>query len=144
MLDRAASGPIWLRDPRVAGCVVTSVLRGATELRQYDLHAFVVMPNHVHLLITPNVALRIVTAGIKTTSARAANVILGRSGERFWQIESYDHWVRNGIEHQRICDYIERNPVSAGLAANAEAWPWSSASGVGKSVVTPAQLIGDS
>lgn len=140
VLDRAATGPKWLRDPRVAACVVQVIVRGAAVLRQYDLHGYVVMPNHVHVLITPHVALRIVTAGIKTTSARTANAILGRSGKHFWQIESYDHWVRNGVEYQRICSYIERNPVSAGLVANAEDWTWSSASAAGKSEVTASQF----
>jgi putative DNA methylase len=55
-----------------------------------------------------------------------ANLLLGRTGA-FWQHESYDHWVRNEREFNRIVAYIEENPVSAGLAAAVEDWPWSSA-----------------
>jgi alkanesulfonate monooxygenase SsuD/methylene tetrahydromethanopterin reductase-like flavin-dependent oxidoreductase (luciferase family) len=50
------------------------------------------------------------------------------TGERFWQDESFDHWVRDPAEWQKIRAYIERNPVSAGLVAKPEEWPWSSAS----------------
>ena len=48
-------------------------------------------------------------------------------GTPFWQREYYDHWVRSEKEFFSIVDYIERNPVSAGLAASPEEWPWSSA-----------------
>ena len=46
-------------------------------------------------------------------------------------MSAYDHWVRNEREFHRIVAYIEENPVSAGLAATPEDWPWSSA-GTGK------------
>ena len=52
---------------------------------------------------------------------------LGRTGKPFWQVESYDHWVRNAYQFQRIISYIEWNPVSAGLVEKPEDWPWSSA-----------------
>ena len=60
-------------------------------------------------------------------TARAANCQLGRTGEPFWQKESYDHWVRNAEEFEKIRAYIENSPVKAGLAHDATAFPWSSA-----------------
>jgi putative transposase len=65
---------------------------------------------------------------LKSASAREANRILGRSGEPFWQRESYDRWVRDKKEFDKILHYIEWNPVSAGLVGRAEDWLWSSAS----------------
>jgi type I restriction enzyme R subunit/putative DNA methylase len=91
------------------------------------LHAYVVMPNHVHALLEPRVALRRITGGIKGQSARDANRKLGRAGQPFWQDESFDHWVRNAAELERIRKYIEQNPVKAGLAKYAGQWRWSSA-----------------
>jgi putative transposase len=88
------------------------------------------MANHVHLLITPKVAIERITKGIKGVSSRKANLILGRTGTIFWQQESFDHWVRNESEMQRVHSYIERNPVSAGLVKTPSDWPWSSASTV--------------
>ena len=85
------------------------------------------MPNHVHLLILPRVPVPKITHWIKGRTAREANLLLGRTGEPFWQDESYDHWVRTGQELGRIATYIEANPVSAGLTATPEEWPWSSA-----------------
>jgi type I restriction enzyme R subunit/putative DNA methylase len=68
-----------------------------------------------------------ITHWIKGGTARSANLLLGRTGEPFWQVESHDHWVRNRKEFDRIVAYIEENPVSAGFVAAPEDWPWSSA-----------------
>jgi putative transposase len=64
---------------------------------------------------------------LKGTTAREANLILARTGKPFWQPESYDHWVRDPQELERIVAYIENNPVQAGLAAQPLAYQWSSA-----------------
>ena len=53
--------------------------------------------------------------------------MLGLTGRPFWQDESFDRLVRNDTEFERIVEYIERNPVMAGLAATPEEFPWSSA-----------------
>jgi len=127
LLDQAKTGPRWLRDPRVASCLIAIIARGTDELHQFQLHAYVIMPNHVHLLITPAVSVTRIMRGIKGISAREANRILSRGGKAFWQDESYDHWVRSEQEFGRIRTYIEMNPVSVGLAKKAEEWPWTSA-----------------
>ena len=64
---------------------------------------------------------------LKGASAREANRILSRTGEAFWQAESYDHWVRDETEWNRIANYIEENPVKAGLVRRAADYRWSSA-----------------
>ena len=53
--------------------------------------------------------------------------MLGLVGQPFWQDESYDQLVRNRTEFDRIANYIEMNPVKAGLVAKPEDFPWSSA-----------------
>jgi REP element-mobilizing transposase RayT len=93
----------------------------------YRLAAFVVMSNHVHVLLEPIAPVARITQWIKGTTAREANQLLGRVGGPFWQHESYDHWVRNEKEFQQIVRYIELNPVAAGLVDRIENWPWSSA-----------------
>ena len=86
------------------------------------------MPNHVHVLMEPfSDPVRTLKA-IKGASGRMSNLILGRVGKPFWQDESFDHWVRNANEFERVRAYIERNPVAAGLAQSPKDWPWSSAS----------------
>jgi putative transposase len=136
VIDGAAIGPTWLRDSRVAKCVVDTLTHGASRLGHYQLHSYVVMPNHVHMLITPVVPVARVMAGIKGVSARHCNQIFGRINKHFRQPESYDHWVRNTHEFQRICRYIENNPVAAGFAVRAGDWRWSSASAEGQADVT--------
>ena len=131
-LDKGATGPLWLRDPNIARYTEEAILRGE-ELGHYDLDSYVVMPNHVHVLLWPRQPLARITGGIKGVSARQANAVLKRRGMHFWEDESYDHWVRDENELERIRDYIERNPVSAGLVKSPEDWPWSSTSKVRRS-----------
>ena len=96
---------------------------------QYELHAFVIMSNHVHLLLTPWIELATITRAIKGKSARQANALVGRTGLSFWQDESFDHWIRHPRQFERVRTYIERNPVRAGPVERPEQWPYSSASG---------------
>ena len=135
MLDEAATGPRWLEIQSVAECVRDAILFAEKELRLYELRAWVIMVNHVHLLIYPKAELPRITRAIKNYSARQANAILGRTGP-FWQDESYDHWVRNAGEMEKTVAYIEGNPVAAGLVARVEEWKWSSAFGVGRRPVS--------
>jgi REP element-mobilizing transposase RayT len=125
-LDTLRHGPMYLRQPDIARIVVDSIRKGV-DLAHYELGAYVVMANHIHLLIRPAIAPDRLLKSLKGFTARQANRLLGRTGEPFWQKESYDHWVRNGKEFQKIRTYIETNPVKAGLVRNPEDFPWSSA-----------------
>jgi type I restriction enzyme R subunit/putative DNA methylase len=89
----------------------------------------VVMPNHVHALLLPKVSPARLLGGLKGSTAREANQVLGRTGQPFWQAESYDHWVRDAREFEKIVAYIENNPVTAGLVARPDDHRWSSAAG---------------
>jgi REP element-mobilizing transposase RayT len=126
-LDSAAIGPRWLQDERVAMIVVAALRYGALQLGLYDLRAWVLMTNHVHILIDPHAPLSRITKAVKNFSARQANAALKRTGLPFWQDESYDHWARGPQETEKIVRYIEENPVTAGLVKRVEDWPWSSA-----------------
>jgi REP element-mobilizing transposase RayT len=77
------------------------------------------MPNHVHLLVTPVVALCKLTKSLKGITAKQANALLALTGSPFWQEESYDRLVRHEREFDKIRYYIEENPVRAGLAVAA-------------------------
>ena len=65
-------------------------------------------------------------AAVDKILARTAYAIPGRTGA-FWQQESYDHWLRDHPEREKVVRYIEANPVTAGLSQAAEHWRWSSA-----------------
>jgi putative transposase len=108
--------------------VVTDALdQGAAEYRLYNLLAWVIMPNHVHVVFDPLRDLPKITRWIKGSTARTANLLLGRTGQPFWQYESYDHCVRTSQELTRVIHYVEHNPVNAGLVKSIDDWPWSSA-----------------
>jgi putative transposase len=125
-LDTTRLGPMYLTQESIARMVVASLLRGV-QINHYDLGAFVVMANHVHVLLLPAISPSRLLQSLKGATAREANRILGRTGETFWQAESYDHWVRDDKEWYRIATYIENNPVKAGLVGQAEDYCWSSA-----------------
>ena len=127
LLDLERQGALYLRMPEIADLTVEAFFHGAEKLRFYELHAYVVMANHVHLLITPRVELARLTHSLKRFTAREANRILGLAGKNFWQDESYDRLVRDSDEFERIQRYIEYNPVRAGLVTLPEEYPWSSA-----------------
>jgi putative DNA methylase len=129
LLDGAASGPQFLRQSEIAELVMAALRDGECKFHRYQLHAFVVMPNHVHLLVTPSVIATRWLGPLKGFTSYQANELLGTHGSAFWQDESYDHLVRSGVEFERVRVYIERNPVTAGLAAAPERFRWSSASG---------------
>jgi putative transposase len=126
LLDASGSGPSWLARPEIAGIVADALKLGESQFHRYRLHAWVVMPNHVHMLATPSAEPARWLRSMKGFTAHEANRILGATGRAFWQAETYDHLLREG-EFERIRRYIEWNPVRANLAIKPEDFRWSSA-----------------
>ena len=89
----------------------------------YKLHAFVVMPDHIHLLLTPQAI----------TIERAMGLIKGGFSHRLaskfpvWQRGFTDHRIRDAEEFQIRRDYIHLNPVRAGIVERCDSYPYSSA-----------------
>ena len=106
-LDSATGGPLWLRDERIARIVVNSLQYAEQNLKLYELVSWVVMPNHVHILLYPYTDLNRITKTVKGFSGRKSNQTLGRTGEPFWQDESFDHWVRSRKDLEGTCIYID-------------------------------------
>ncbi len=88
---------------------------------------FLSVSHEAEMLVPRYVSLRRITQSLKGYSAREANRLLIRTGQTFWQDESYDHWVRDEEELERVVIYLEWDPVRAGLVASPEEWCWSSA-----------------
>jgi REP element-mobilizing transposase RayT len=126
LLDTASTGPSYLRQADIAGLVQQQLLKADTG-GLCSLHAFAIMPNHVHVLCTPAVSIGELVRRVKGPTALLANRILGQRGQKFWQEEYFDRIVRNDGEFNRIQRYIEWNPVKAGLVARPEEFRWSSA-----------------
>ena len=127
ILDKAESGPLWLKKTEIGELIQHALLQQYAHL--YVLWSYVVMANHSHVLLKPKegVTISSITKRIKGATAREAKILLGRTGQPFWQDESFDHWCRNGAELFRVIRYIENNPVKAGLVDKPENWLWSSA-----------------
>jgi putative DNA methylase len=114
----AGQGACWLRDPRVAEVVENALLHFDGD--RYDLHAWCVMPNHVHVLVTPlhGNSLSSLVHSWKSFTAKEANRLLGRAGA-FWLEEYFDRAIRDENHFRRALEYIENNPVKAGLCERA-------------------------
>src|SRR6266853_1334737 len=110
----AGGGSCVLKDERVAKVVVDALIHFNGE--RYNLGAWVVMPNHVHVVVTPHDGhhIRDILHSWKSFTAHKINELLGQTG-RFWQHESYDHIVRNERALYKIQEYIDRNPEKAGI-----------------------------
>lgn len=143
VLDKAACGPKWLKDERVAAVVAEGLQ--SLDGDAYRLDAYCVMSNHVHVVFKPSltasefreafdeyghVAFRCEHPGLsrimhslKGRSARECNRVLQRTGQ-FWEHESFDHVVREGRFYSAI-RYTLNNPVKARLVENWRQWRWS-------------------
>src|SRR5215813_5270454 len=119
-------GSCFLGDERVAKIVEDSLLH--FDGQRYALHAWCVMPNHVHTLFTPLAEFKTseIVHSWKSFTAHECNKILGRTG-KFWEAEPFDRYIRNPRHFQNTVAYIENNPVKAGLCGEAKDWRWSSA-----------------
>ena len=121
-----SEGLTYLSVERIAESIMQTLLKFAQV--KYELHAWVIMPNHVHILITPAAAYSLaeILHSIKSYTASFANKILGRKG-RFWSPEYFDRFIRDREHFSNAITYIENNPVKAGLCKEPEHWQWSSA-----------------
>lgn len=140
ILDKAKDSPLWLGNDAVRQIVADKLLED--NPKKYRLDAFCLMPNHVHIVFKPNLSeinlhedktsqrpkfisqeetLSQIMQSLKGVTARKANLILNRTGS-FWEAESYDHFIRDDAEFDRIVKYVLNNPVKAGLVENWQDW----------------------
>jgi putative DNA methylase len=119
-------GSAYLKQHRIARMVQNSLLHFEGE--KYRLSAWVVMPNHVHLLATtlPGHSLSEIMHSLKSFTSHEANKVLRREGQ-FWFEDYFDRYIRDTRHFANTVRYIENNPVKANLCAKPEDWPFSSA-----------------
>ena len=117
-------GACWLGNPDIAALVESALLHFDGE--RYRMLSWCIMPNHVHAVIEPAGSLGTIVHAWKSYSAKRANKILGRTGA-FWHEDYFDRFIRDEGHLQRTIDYVENNPVKAGLVEAPSSWNWSSA-----------------
>ncbi|HQX55924.1 MAG TPA: hypothetical protein PLP07_08360 [Pyrinomonadaceae bacterium] len=141
IMDMAASGPRWLSSPNIRKIVSDKLLDG--DGPKYQLDAFSIMSNHVHVVLQPNLNEREMTEirtskgirfeskqdtlaeimqSIKGNTARQCNTLLDRVGS-FWEAENFDHVIRHGAGLQKAIRYTLNNPVKAKLVGHWTEWP---------------------
>ncbi len=133
MLD-AGRGSCLLAQPTCARIMVETLLFG--DGTRYQLHAWVVMPNHVHVLVRQdeNHPLSRIVQSWKRHSSREIRR-LGNDANRqtagphagIWQRDYWDRYIRNDRHFAAVEEYIRLNPVKAGLVPTPEDWPYGSA-----------------
>lgn len=119
-------GECHLGNPAIAEVLVDSLRMFDGE--RYTLAAWVVMPNHGHILFKPlpGFSLSSIMKGLKGNTAYQANLILGRKGQ-FWHPDYFDRYIRDEAHFHRAVRYIESNPLKAGLVDAPDRWKYSSA-----------------
>jgi len=115
----AGHGSCWLQKPEIAMIIAENLQH--FEGKKYRLHAWCIMPNHVHVIVEPinSYLLSRIIHSWKSFTATKANKMLGLNGQ-FWQHEPYDHIIRSKEAYRFLCEYIWQNPEKAGLRH----WPW--------------------
>jgi REP element-mobilizing transposase RayT len=122
----AGYGECFLKKTEVAEIVKDSLQKFDGE--RYKLLAWVIMPNHIHLLLKPlnDWRLEKIFHSFKSFTALESNRILNRRG-KFWMREIFDRRIRDAEHFQKAYGYIGNNPVKAGLCKKPEDWKYSSA-----------------
>ena len=133
LLD-AGHGACWMSKPEVADLIGNALK--FFDGQRYELRAWVVMPNRVHVVVwpMPGNLLSDILHSWKSFTSKQANKLLNRAGQPFWQTESFDHMIRDDTESVRLITYVENNPVKAGFCKCPEDWKWSSAQTYERSV----------
>ena len=143
ILHKEETGPVWMKDPRIADLIQESL--HYRDGKVFRLDSYSIMSNHVHTVFKPfldeqslhvvvgsnplmyetvDPTLAVIMKSLKGYTAHEANRILNRRGT-FWEAESYDHFVRDDAEYDRIVKYVLNNPVNAGLVKNWCDWKWN-------------------
>lgn len=119
-------GARYLQEQRIAALVETALYYFDGE--RYQLLSWVIMPNHVHLLLRPMAdhSLTEIMRSLKSYTAHEANKLLERTG-KFWFEDYFDRYIRNADHYAAVVRYIENNPVKAGLCSAPEDWRYGSA-----------------
>ncbi len=131
MMDKGY-GSCFLKLHKIASIVRDSIFH--RNGKHYQLAAYCIMPNHVHLLIKlyENIKLSCTLKELKSYTASKANQILGRSGP-FWAREYFDRYIRDKDHFETVRFYILNNPVKAHLVTHHSEWPYSWAESLDKS-----------
>jgi putative transposase len=131
-------GDCHLRRPEIAKLVEDNFRQHSTgrpsskspahkPVLRYELKAWALMPNHVHILFKVGmVPMSEIVGDWKKHTGRLANRLLGKKGE-FWAENYFDVFMRDDRHERQTIHYIENNPAKARLVLDPKDWPWSSA-----------------
>jgi REP element-mobilizing transposase RayT len=129
----AGHGDCVLHEAEVAAMVQESLLHFAVS--RYTLHAWCIMPNHVHILMRPanGITMSKSMASWKKYTGRRISAWRqqhkGVTAGPVWHREYFDRYVRDDDHYRNVVNYIHQNPVKAGLVQRADEWEWSSGFG---------------
>lgn len=127
----AGHGDCVLREAEVAAMVQHSLLHFAGK--RYDLHAWCIMPNHVHILMQPTNGFTMSTSIASWKKYTGRRISAWRQKHRgippgpVWHRDFFDRFIRDEGHYRNVVRYIHENPVKARLVRMAEDWEWSSA-----------------
>jgi putative transposase len=126
---KAAQGIALFRVQEIAEIIVGSLLH-YRDLGAYELQEFVLMPNHLHLLITPSGTTTLEKAMQLIKGGSSHEIHLRRGGKmEIWQSGFHEATIRDYADYQSRVRYIWQNAVAGFSVEKPEEWAWGSASG---------------
>ena len=126
------SSVLTTREERLTDSVITEILADVLRYdngRRYELHCYVLMPDHIHALLRPLprgdgfAPLPEIMQALKGVSAHRVNRLYGQSGA-YWLDDGYTRFMRNDREYRATWRYLRDNPARAGYVGWGEEWPW--------------------
>lgn len=115
----------YFRDGRLAQVIIDN-LRFYRDRMGFQLHGYVIMPDHIHLLITPiSCSISEIMRNLKSFTSKQIRETLGIKGP-IWQPRFYDRVIRDEEQFLAALTYIHLNPVKDGLVSSPEDYEFSS------------------
>ena len=113
-----------LRDPQVVAWLIDT-LRSSAAARQFRVHAYCVMPDHVHLLVESSTEASDLPGFVGAFKQKTAYQWAAKHNQILWQTKFYDHILRRETAMDSVAWYIWMNPVRKGLCHSPEDYPYS-------------------
>lgn len=124
LIDNSTTGPNWLKKDNIAKIWMDALFH--FNGKRYVVICSTIMSNHVHFIFYKlDRSLARIMKTMKGFSSREANKILDRTGERFWQTESFDRMIRDEEELAYRINYVLNNPVEISLVKNWQAYKYN-------------------
>ncbi len=126
-ITNTANGIAWCTNPRVPECIIDHLCQ-ARDLYEARLHAFCILPDHLHLILSPGPKglSRFMQAFKSNSTKYLRKQIPGLFDQIGWKKGFYDERIRGNRQQSAAFTYVQGNAMKHGLVSGIQDWPWTS------------------